>query len=186
MHTRAHAHTNQARTFAVVAPETGDLIQRVQHFLASADPHTLLSESKRLIQDISRQSDIITALPTPADEEPFENIFLANVATACDALRDVQVAEDPCIFFVAPCWYTALICVSVPSCRPQSRCYILSFPTQTHTKTQLLIHSIHGICYSGHVNGGTTVRIEGTHLAGDHAKVFILSVTVLASCAKII
>jgi len=120
---------DQMRAFAIAAPETEELIQRVQRFLDDADARTLISDSQMIIEEIQKQSDRIGRLPSPADTEPFDHISVGNVRSAHLAIDALAVDDDPSIFFLVPC--------------------------------------------SGNVSGGTTVRIDGSNLAGDDVKVFI-------------
>ena len=120
---------DQMRAFAIAAPETEELIQRVQRFLDEADSRTLIADSQSVIEEIQRQSERIGRLPSPADSEPFDHISVGHVRAAQLAIDTMTVDEDPTIFFLVPC--------------------------------------------SGNVSGGTTVRIDGSHLAGNDVKVFI-------------
>ena len=120
----------QMRLYAIATPETEELIRHVQNFLDQADSSNLITNTRPLIEEIQKQSERISKLPSPADEEPFSHISFRNVTTARHSVSALEVDLDkPVIYYVVPC--------------------------------------------TGNVSGGTTVRIEGSHLAGDDVKVFV-------------
>ena len=129
LETRLSLLDEQMRTFAIAAPETEELIRRVQTFVEQADAGQVITGSKPLIDEIERQTERIKKLPSPADEMPFEHIVLTNVAEARHAVNALSVHESPSVYYIVPS--------------------------------------------TGHVCGGTTVRVEGSALAGDDVKVFV-------------
>ena len=59
----------QMRTYAIAAPETEELVRRVQNFVDQADAQRIITDSKPLIDEIQKQSERISRLPTPAGRQ---------------------------------------------------------------------------------------------------------------------